>query len=185
MNPRGRSLLVGQIFKRFLRFAAYLGVVVVAASAPGGAERARARDLCPTGWWADLMLGSYHIHPSRSFDEFNPGAGVECSMTPQWAALAGYYRNSLDRPSFYAGGAYTPQFAHWGWFRLGVMGGVISGYNFGRFGIGGPNNHTGPVLAPTAIVQFGRFGMNFIVIPPIPDDNLPFTVGFQARYRFK
>ena len=185
MNPRDGCNLIGQAFTHCLRFAACLGVVAVAVSAPGGVERARARDLCPTGWWADLMLGSYHIHPSRSFDEFNPGAGVECSMTPQWAALAGYYRNSLDRPSFYAGGAYTPQFAHWGWFRLGVMGGVISGYNFGRFGIGGPNNHTGPVLAPTAIVQFGRFGMNFIVIPPIPDDNLPFTVGFQARYRFK
>ena len=30
-----------------------------------------------------------------------------------------------------------------------------------------------------------RFGVNFILIPPIPSDNLPFTVGFQAKYRFK
>jgi hypothetical protein len=41
------------------------------------------------------------------------------------------------------------------------------------------------VLAPAAITQFGRFGVNFILIPPIPADNLPFTVGFQAKYRFK
>jgi len=27
--------------------------------------------------------------------------------------------------------------------------------------------------------------LNFILIPPIPADNLPFTVGFQAKYRFR
>jgi hypothetical protein len=64
------------------------------------------------------------------------------------------------------------------------MGGIISGYNFGKFDIGSTNNRTGPVVAPIAITQFGRFGVNFILIPPIPADNLPFTVGFQAKYRF-
>ena len=130
------------------------------------------------------MLGSHHIHPYKQFDDFNPGVGFECSVTSQWAASFGYLRNSLDRPSFYAGALYTPQFAHWGWIRLGAMGGIISGYNFGRFGVGS-NNRTGLVLAPAAIAQFGRFGLNVILVPPIPDDNLPFTVGFQAKYRFK
>jgi len=27
--------------------------------------------------------------------------------------------------------------------------------------------------------------LNVILVPPIPDDNLPFTLGFQAKYRFK
>jgi hypothetical protein len=130
------------------------------------------------------MIASHHIHPNRQFDDFNPGVGIECSVTPQWASSFGYFRNSLDRPSFYAGALYTPQFAHWGWFRLGAMGGVISGYNFGRFGVGA-NNRTGFVVTPAAIAQFGRFGLNVILVPPIPDDNLPFTVGFQAKYRFK
>lgn len=171
--------------KLCIQFAVQVAAFSAAVAAPGQTERAWAGALCPSGLWADLMLGSYHIHPYRQFDEFNPGIGIECSVTSQWAAAAGYFRNSLDRPSFYAGALYTPQFAHWGWFRLGAMGGIISGYNFGHFGVGGPNNRTGPVLAPAAITQFGRFGMNFILIPPIPQDHLPFTVGFQAKYRFK
>lgn len=129
------------------------------------------------------MLGSHHIHPSQRFDDFNPGVGLECSVTTQWAASVGYFRNSLDRPSFYGGAIYTPEFTHWKWFRLGAMGGIISGYNYGRYGVG-PGNRTGPVLAPTAITRFGRFAVNFILIPPIPADRLPFTVGFQAKYRF-
>jgi hypothetical protein len=162
----------------------YLGVVAVATAVPINSERAQAGVLCPKGWWADVMVGSYHIHPDRHFDDFNPGAGVECSVTPQWAASFGYFRNSLNRPSFYGGAVYTPEFAHWSWFRLGAMGGIISGYNYGRYGVGS-NNRTGLVLAPTAVIQFGRFGANFILIPPIHADNTPFTVGLQAKYRFR
>lgn len=144
-----------------------------------------AADPCRAGWWADAMLGSYHIHPYREFDEFNPGAGAECWVSPHWAAAAGYFRNSLDRPSFYAGAVFAPQILDWRWIRLTAMGGVISGYNFGRFGLGGRNNGTGPVLAPAVMTQFGRFGINFILIPPIPQDHLPFTVGFQIKYRVR
>jgi len=53
----------------------------------------------------------------------------------------------------------------------------------GQIGLG-RDNRTGPVLAPTATTQFGRFAVNFILIPPNPSDHLPFTVGFQAKYRF-
>ena len=169
--------------QRRVRYAALLGVIATALTSLAMGGQARAAALCPAGWWADVMLGSHHIHPEREFDQFNPGVGAECSITPQWAAAAGYFRNSLDRPSFYGGAIYTPEFAHWGWFRFGAMGGIISGYNYGRFGLGGANNGTGPVLAPLAITQFGRFAVNFILIPPIPADNLPFTVGFQVKYR--
>jgi hypothetical protein len=70
-----------------------------------------------------------------------------------------------------------------GMVPMGVMGGIISGYNYGQIGLG-QNNRTGPVLAPAVMTRFGRFGVNFILIPPIHEDNLPFTVGFQAKYRF-
>lgn len=177
MSSRGAS--------RGARLHALILFMALAAALPARAAQPPAPAPCKDGWFADLMLGSYHIHPYRHFDEFNPGAGFECWFTPQWASTVGYFRNSLERPSFYAGAIWGPEFAHWGWFRLSVMGGVISGYNFGRFGIGGENNHTGPVLAPSAMTQFGRFGVNFILIPPIPQDNLPFTVGFQAKYRIR
>ena len=163
-----------------LRFRVIMLAIAVAFSG----ARARAATTCPQGWFADVMLGAYHVHPYKHFDDFDPGIGVECSVTSQWPASAGYFRNSLNRPSFYGGAIYTPEFAHWNWFRLGLMGGIISGYNYGRFGIGPSNSTVGPLLAPAAFTRFGRFGVNFILIPPIPADNLPFTVGFQAKYRF-
>lgn len=127
------------------------------------------------------MVGSYHIHPYRHFDDVDPGIGAECSVTTQWTAAIGYYRNSLDRPSFYGGAIFTPDFAAWSVLRPGVMGGVVSGYNYGRYGIGS-NRRTGPILAPTAVYRLGRFGANFILIPPIKSDNLPFTIGLQLKY---
>ena len=162
--------------------AACFWVTALATAVPFGGGRALAAQLCPKGWWADFMIGSHHIHPDRYFDDFNPGAGVECSLTTVWAASFGYFRNSLDRPSFYGGALYTPEYAHWGWFRLGAMGGIITGYNYGQIGLGA-GNRTGPVLAPTAITRFGRFGANFILIPPVREDHLPFTVGLQVKYR--
>ena len=77
---------------------------------------------CPAGWWADFMIGSHHIHPARHFDDFNPGVGLECSINRQWAAAGGYFRNSLDRPSFYAGALITPELTDWRWIRLGAVG---------------------------------------------------------------
>ncbi len=139
---------------------------------------------CADGVALDVMVASHHIRPTKQLDEFNPGLGVECVFHPEWAATAGYFRNSLDRPSFYAGAIYTPELLHRGWARLGVMGGIISGYNYGRFGVG-PHGSTGPVLAPAAMARVGRVGLNFILIPPIPQDHLPFTIGFQARYALR
>jgi hypothetical protein len=173
-----REMSANRLRKPALRFLGLAMAIVVTVHC----ERAQAHEPCPNGWWADLMLGSYHVHPYRHFDEFNPGVGVECSVNPQWEAVFGYFRNSLDRPSFYAGALYTPEFAHWKWFQLGAMGGIITGYNYGQIGLG-QNNRTGPILAPVAIARFGRFGANFILIPPIPEDRLPFTIGFQAKYR--
>jgi hypothetical protein len=138
---------------------------------------------CPAGTWADLMLGSYHVKPQRNFDDFNPGVGVECGFSDVWEGAAGYFRNSLDRPSFYAGALYWPQVARWRALRLGAIGGIISGYNYGSIGLGA-TNRTGPILAPAAMAEFGRFGANLFLIPPIPADHLPFTLGLQLKLRF-
>jgi hypothetical protein len=143
-----------------------------------------AASVCPYGTWADFMLGAYHVNPDKHFDDFDPGIGIECNFKPEWAASFGYFRNSLLRPSFYGGAVYAPESLHWGWIRLGAMGGVISGYNYGRFGIG-ENQRTGLVLTPSAILDFGKFGANIILVPPIPPDHLPLTIGLQAKLRFR
>lgn len=59
---------------------------------------------------------------------------------------------------------------------------MISGYHYGRWGIG-HHRTVGPVLAPVLMTNFKRVGTNFILIPPIPSEKLPFTVGFQVKIR--
>lgn len=149
----------------------------------GAAQPARASDWCASGVWLDAMVASYHINPDKDFEQFNPGLGVECWINDQWAVTGGGFRNSLRRPSWYAGGVWAPEFLHWGFVRLAAMGGIITGYNYGDWGLG--RNHTiGPVAAPLVMVAYKRVGINFIVVPPIPSDDLPFTIGFQLRFRF-
>jgi hypothetical protein len=148
----------------------------------GGSE-ARAAT-CPAGAWVDLMVGSYHVEPQRHFDDFNPGVGAECAWSDEWAGAAGYFRNSLDRPSFYAGALYWPRVARWRALRFGAVGGIISGYNYGSLGLGA-TNRTGPILAPAAMTNVGPVGANLFLIPPIHADHLPFTLGLQLKVRFR
>jgi hypothetical protein len=146
-------------------------------------SEARAIPWCGAGIWVDAMIGSQHIHPKQPFEDFNPGLGLECWLNGRWALTVGGYRNSLSRPSWYGGGIWAPEFAHWGFVRLAVMGGIISGYNYGNWGLG--RDHTiGPVAAPLVMIDYKRVGLNLILVPPIPSDNLPFTVGFQVKVKF-
>ncbi|HEY1998187.1 hypothetical protein [Paraburkholderia sp.] len=159
--------------------------LVTLAASFAAISTAHAADWCSGGVWADAMLGSYHIDPDpgTDFEQFNPGLGVECWLNGQWAVTAGGFRNSLRRPSYYGGGVWAPEFAHWGVIRLAAIAGIISGYNYGNWGLG--RNHTvGPVAAPILMFEYKRVGANIIVIPPIPSDNLPFTLGFQVKYKF-
>jgi hypothetical protein len=105
------------------------------------ASSAHAADWCGGGVWADAMLGSYHIDPDPGthFNEFNPGLGVECWFNGQWGATVGGFRNSLRRPSYYGGGLWAPEFAHFGFVRIAAIAGIISGYNYGNWGLG--RNH--------------------------------------------
>ncbi|GLU33383.1 hypothetical protein [Trinickia caryophylli] len=145
--------------------------------------KASAADWCKGGFWVDAMLASYHVNPKESFEDFNPGLGAECWLNGQWAVTAGGFRNSLAHPSWYGGGVWAPEFAHWGFVRLAVMAGIISGYNYGSRGFG--HDHSiGPVAVPILMTSYKRVGVNFILVPPIPSNNLPFTIGFQVKMRF-
>jgi hypothetical protein len=48
----------------------------------------------------------------------------------------------------------------------------------------GRNHTVGPVAAPIVMFDYKRVGANLIFIPPIPSDQLPFTIGFQVKYKF-
>lgn len=81
--------------------------------------------LCATSLIVGLHMASYHFQPATYYPQnnVNPGVYAECDG---WTA--GAYRNTLDRPSVYAG--YT-------WHRgsLGLSAGAVSGYQR-REGVG-------------------------------------------------
>ncbi|HRH75289.1 MAG TPA: hypothetical protein PLM62_19550, partial [Zoogloea sp.] len=81
-------------------------------------------------------------------------------------ATAGYFRNSYDRNTFYAGARWMPLAL--GPVRLGAFGLVATGY-------------PSPVLVlPAASVQTGRVGVNLVAIPNLP--GYSGYLGLQLRF---
>jgi hypothetical protein len=157
-----------------------LATIVLLAACAG----VQAQDRPPPQWWGNLNIGSQHfgdtsdfLGPGESFNEFNPGIGVEVQWQPAHAVAAGYFLNSLDEDSFYAVYHYTP--IPLGRFvRLGAFGGVVTGY---------PGYNDGG-LAPAGgligKIEGERFGANLILLPPLKDVT-PTTLGLQIKYRFR
>lgn len=122
----------------------------------------------PGRHWLVLSGMSHHFQPERrDWREDNPGAGIEKEFTgTPWVATAGYFRNSYDRNTFYAGARWMP--LSLGPVRLGAFGLVASGY-------------PSPVLVlPAASIQVGRVGANLIAIPNLP--GYSGYVGLQVRF---
>lgn len=144
----------------------------------------QAQDRPPPQWWGNLNVGSQHfgdtsdfLGPGESFNEFNPGIGVEVQWQPAHAVAAGYFLNSLDEDSLYAVYHYTP--IPLGRFvRVGAFGGVVTGY---------PGYNDGG-LAPAGgligKIEGERFGANLILLPPLKNVT-PTTLGLQLKYRFR
>ena len=149
-----------------------------------GAGTAYAQERAAAEWWGNLNVGSHHfgdeddyLADGESFNEFNPGVGVEVQWQPMHAVSVGYFRNSVDEDSVYALYHFTP-LALGDYVRVGGMVGVVSGY---------PGYHDGdaaPAGGLVAKIERGRWGANLILLPPL-EDVTPATLGLQLKYRFR
>ncbi|MDQ8023998.1 MAG: hypothetical protein REI94_19325 [Moraxellaceae bacterium] len=107
-----------------------------------------------------IPVGSYHFDRSRDWQEQNYGLGVEHES---W--VAGYYRNSYDKDTVYAGYAWRP--LQWGWMRAGITALLASGYD-------------SPVLVvPTISVDSKWLGADFLMAPTL--GKASGFVGMQLR----
>lgn len=128
-----------------------------------------------SGWLINVGGLSWHA-TSHPRNEVNPGVGIERRFNSEWAAGAGYYRNSWWRDSYYANVTYTP----WslGPVHFGAMGGLVSGYQFKSDAPSklcmrdGDSSCTKGGLTPAAALvaewrhKYGA--VQFQAVPPIP-----------------
>ena len=125
--------------------------------------------------WLTVSLASYHFKEREgnkgSYEQTNPGLGLEYVLTDKWRIGAGTYRSSIRTDASYVGALYIPlQSAYW---RLGLAMGVVSGYE---------TNLT-PLVVPTLMVEGKKWGANILFVPPVQKTNGG-GLGFQLKWRF-
>lgn len=123
--------------------------------------------------YLQLNLASYH--PSEDsdddFNEFNPGVGLEYHLDGYYFA-GGFFENSIDKFSTYWGvGAERTIGADW--FGLGILGGVVTGYDSGF----------SPRLAavPYILLSNGRTSLKTYYVPAVGDVDKD-AIGFALRF---
>ena len=133
---------------------AALGIVAAFVSAAAlSAEQSN-----PPSNWLHLGAISYHFNRAADYNEINHGLGIEHQFNARHSLSAGAYRNSERRTTVYALYGYTP--LQIGIVKLGLLAGLANGYSAN-------NGNVFPVALPVAMIERGRFGFNFTVIPSI------------------
>ena len=120
--------------------------------------------------WLVLSGYSHHFKHREDFRAANPGLGWERPADPATVAgtwMAGYYRNSYDRDTVYAGLRW--ELLRFGPARLGVFAGLASGY------------WTPVVALPMLSLEAGRVGLNLVAAPTVGE--YVGYVGAQVKLR--
>lgn len=116
---------------------------------------------------------SKHGKDGHTYRENNYGIGVE-QRQAGYSNHVGYYRNSVDRDSFYVGRSFRYQLGDSA-VSVGVFAGLVTGYRFA----------VTPFLAPVVEIQVSkRWAVNVVALPPVPSVT-PYVVAAQLKYRFK
>lgn len=118
--------------------------------------------------WVQAGGFSRHLGADRDFRETHPGAGVLWRPGGTWEYTAGFYRNSLDRTTVYAGAVWR------GLGPCGVLLGAATGYE------GLP---VVPLALPTCGAQWGPVGLDVIAAPPVGANPALVAVTFRVRWK--
>ncbi|NNC66795.1 MAG: hypothetical protein HKN83_02015 [Gammaproteobacteria bacterium] len=120
-----------------------------------------------------VNIASYHPDEDRDddFNEFNPGVGLEYHLDGYYFA-GGFFENSIDKFSTYWGVGHERTIGA-DWFGLGILGGVVTGYDGGF----------SPRLAavPYILLKNGRTSLKTYYVPAVGDVDAD-AIGFALRF---
>ncbi|GEM_PF-1853989 len=118
-------------------------------------------------------VASYHPNEDKDedYNEFNPGVGLEYHMDDYYFA-GGFFENSIDKFSTYWGVGHERTIGA-DWFGLGVLGGVVTGYD------GGFSPRL--VAVPYFLLKNGRTSLKTYYIPAVGDVDSD-AIGFALRF---
>ncbi|MGL4577081.1 MAG: hypothetical protein ACRCV9_20005 [Burkholderiaceae bacterium] len=125
-------------------------------------------------WWITPGAVSYHFKNQDQFNQTHPGLGVEYHFQPDWAAVAGTYKNSNSLWSKYIGVNWTPAALRLGPARFGATAQIADNYLAAR------NGKPFAFAAPLIAFEGDRFGANIYIIPTIR--NVTGAVALQFKF---
>lgn len=125
-------------------------------------------------WW--ITVGGFSIHAERQGDlnQVNLGLGAEYDFAPKWAAVAGTFKNSNYEWSQYAGVNWLP--LEYSVFKFGLTAQISNHYR---------NINNGGIMvfaAPMISTQYGRYGANIYLIPPLSNVTAAVAVQFKMNF---
>ena len=125
--------------------------------------------------WLTISVASYHFKErdsgKGSYEQTNPGLGLEHVLSDKWRFGAGTYRSSIRTDASYVGAMYTP--FSWSYLKFGIAMGAVSGYE--------PNLI--PLVIPTLMVEGKKWGANILFVPPVQKTDGG-GLGFQVKFKF-
>jgi len=132
--------------------------------------------------WMNLHLASNHRVPDyvqdgklHNYNEKNLGMGLAIPVTPRLDAVSGFYQNSYNNTSFYAGANYHTA-DNYG-FSVGVNAGVVTGYD----GTPNTNHELALMIVPHVTYALKNLRADVGYVPSMREDNrtsvFMFTIG--------
>ena len=81
--------------------------------------------------YLDINGKSKHLNTDDSFNEDNKGFGITATKGNDLVKIlmAGGYKNSYDKNTYYAGGGLAKRFGNKNYLDIGAVGGLVTGYN--------------------------------------------------------
>lgn len=109
--------------------------------------------------WLSPGFLSYHFKNNETLRGKNYGLGTQVDITPSLSLMTGFYLNSFNDRSNYAGFYWRP--VDVGFAKIGLVATAIDGYQRMRHG------QWFVAAMPAMSIEYRNVGVNLILIPPV------------------